>query len=687
MKRKMVYIALLMAVWLWACFSGSLPVRAEDGDTSAEIEMEADPVTVSDSNADPAAEDCLENYIQMQFDAAVAAAHPQTGPLLFRAARTAGSSLTGVNAIIYTQCCDMAIAVAAGERTSTVVSIPVEDLGLSQTAWTAEELGMESFDADGALREGMNRVMASLSIDLTRVVRSMLLDHPYEMYWYDKTAGAVQGGPLFGKRGDQLYMRGTMTFSFSVAEEYALAESEEDSYVVDPSTGAAVQTAVANAQAIAQAHAEESDLQKLTAYKDAICDRVSYNSAASGGGAPYGNPWQLVWVFDDDETTNVVCEGYAKAFQYLCDLSTFTREVSIFTVMGTMSGGTGAGGHMWNVAAMEDDKSYLIDVTNCDAGTVGASDKLFLKGVEAAEDGSYVAHLSKDITYVYDASMAVLFDPTDLVLSAEDYEEPVWEYHIRAVAATCEEEGHSAYYIDTEGIWYSDSGCTQVVTEEETVLPALGHSYGPWSTWDETYHATECAHDETHLLFEEHAWDEGTVTRRATYTEEGLMTYECEVCGERKTEIIEKIPVVAGWKKNSHGWWYQNPDGSYPANAWQQIDGKWYHFDAKGYMQTGWQQINGKWYWFKLGGAMATGWQQINGKWYWFKSGGAMATGWQQINGKWYWFKSGGSMATGWQQINGKWYWFKDSGAMFANGSKTINGKTYIFNASGVWIG
>ena len=30
---------------------------------------------------------------------------------------------------------------------------------------------------------------------------------------------------------------------------------------------------------------------------------------------------ELIWVFDGDSSTNVVCEGYAKAFQYLCDLS------------------------------------------------------------------------------------------------------------------------------------------------------------------------------------------------------------------------------------------------------------------------------------------------------------------------------------------------------------------------------
>ena len=32
--------------------------------------------------------------------------------------------------------------------------------------------------------------------------------------------------------------------------------------------------------------------------------------------------------------------------------------------------------------------------------------------------------------------------------------------------------------------------------------------------------------------------------------------------------------VLAGqWKTDANGWWYQNDDGSYPANCWQWIDG------------------------------------------------------------------------------------------------------------------
>lgn len=55
-------------------------------------------------------------------------------------------------------------------------------------------------------------------------------------------------------------------------------------------------------------------------------------------------------------------------------------------------------------------------------------------------------------------------------------------------------------------------------------------------------------------------------------------------------------PIVEGWKQAADGkrWWYQNADGSYPANCWMLINHYWYLFDRDGYMLTGWQQWDGQ---------------------------------------------------------------------------------------------
>ena len=53
--------------------------------------------------------------------------------------------------------------------------------------------------------------------------------------------------------------------------------------------------------------------------------------------------------------------------------------------------------------------------------------------------------------------------------------------------------------------------------------------------------------------------------------------------------------IVEGWKQSVDGerWWYQNANGTWPANAWMLINHYWYLFGPDGYMLTGWQQWDG----------------------------------------------------------------------------------------------
>lgn len=41
----------------------------------------------------------------------------------------------------------------------------------------------------------------------------------------------------------------------------------------------------------------------------------------------------------------------------------------------------------------------------------------------------------------------------------------------------------------------------------------------------------------------------------------------------------------AGWHQDGLGWWYEQPDGTYPVNTWyEDTDGSWYFFNEQGYM-------------------------------------------------------------------------------------------------------
>lgn len=238
-------------------------------------------------------------------------------------------------------------------------------------------------------------------IDIPSIMQYLLMDCPYELYWFDKTKGV-------GATGSGL----TVTISFAVADEYKAGD-----YTVS-SNLATVHTAAENARRIVEKYEGQSDYEKMVGYRKEICDLVSYNTdAAANPTTPYGNPWQLIWVFDKDATTNVVCEGYAKAFQYLCDMSDFANA-TCYTVTGTMYGATGAGPHMWNIVTLGG-KNYLVDVTNCDEGTVGADDKLFLAGADGSISSGYIVNGS--VGYTYDYEQILLYDNTILTLSNSKY--------------------------------------------------------------------------------------------------------------------------------------------------------------------------------------------------------------------------------------------------------------------------
>ncbi len=155
----------------------------------------------------------------------------------------------------------------------------------------------------------------------------------------------------------------------------------------------------------------------------------------------------------------------------------------------------------------------------------------------------------------------------------------------------------------------------------------------------------------------------------------------------------------ASWQSNSTGWWYQNADGTYPANEWKQINGSWYYFNESGYMVASMWIGN---YYLGESGAMLTNTTTPDG--YTVGSDGAWVqnTGsWQQNStGWWYQNADGTYPVSTWQQINGSWYYFNESGYMVAsiwignyylgeNGAMLTNTTTpdgYVVGSDGAWI-
>ena len=332
-----------------------------------------------------------------------------------------GSRLTGIEKTIYDCISEELPQIAEGTRSSTVFEISVEELGLGQTSWTAEELGVDAIIVGGQIaQEAVDAVCAKVENDDDAVVRALLADNPYLLYWFDKTKGWSVSSPSISANSREIQLVGSITYSFFVSQEYAGAEA----YTVDTSIGAIVVTAAQNAAGIVDSYSGSSDYDKLRGYMETICDLVSYNhDAADDPDMPYGNPWQMIWVFDGDPNTGVVCEGYSKAFQYLCDKTFFIDNISCYSVSGTMGGGTGAGPHMWNIVTMDDGLNYLVDVTNCDDGSVGQGGRLFLTGTEGSVDQGYIFVIDDDnyVSYTYKQETIDLYTESILSLASEDY--------------------------------------------------------------------------------------------------------------------------------------------------------------------------------------------------------------------------------------------------------------------------
>jgi hypothetical protein len=239
----------------------------------------------------------------------------------------------------------------------------------------------------------------------------LMADCPYEFYWFDKTQGlvtslfAVQYSVSGGRYvAESLVVKDEWTFSFTVADAYA----GSGEYTTDSTKTGAASAAAAEAQEIVADNEGKSDYEKLVAYKDKICELVDYNDAAASDSYTegYGDPWQLIYVFDNDPDTDVVCEGYSKAFQYLCNLSTFEDAVC-YTVGGYANGGA----HMWNIVTLEG-ANYLVDVTNSDTDTVGQDGELFLAGTligSVALGYRFSAKNGTSILYRYDDGLEEMY--------------------------------------------------------------------------------------------------------------------------------------------------------------------------------------------------------------------------------------------------------------------------------------
>ena len=436
------------------------------------------------NSGDESPEDLFEEYMNVAFGLSEKSS-------MRKAKKSTGTRLQGNDLAVYQVVAEKLPEIAAGERESTEFELTLDDFGIESKYLTAEELGVPSIVVENEqggvsfAQDAFDAANARISFDLHKVLTALLVDFPYELYWFNKSIDGAIGVSEYSIGGS--YMNGeyvavlpeSITLRLKVAGEFSGA----DEYTVNTEIGQSVQTAVNNANDIIEQHSGDADEDKLHNYKDAICNLVSYNHDAADGNFDfnYGNPWQLLWVFDGIEETKVVCEGYSKAFKYLCDKSSFDSGITCILVTGTMAGGTGAGGHMWNIVKMGDRLNYLADVTNCDDGSIGSPNKLFLVRPDVLDtDGEietgYTFHLGgSSVAYSYDEDTLTYYNQNEISLGELQHVHDLIK--TEAKAATCTEAGNIEYWTCSEcgKIFIDEAGETEIDLEN-TVVPVKAHT-------------------------------------------------------------------------------------------------------------------------------------------------------------------------------------------------------------------
>ncbi len=362
---------------------------------------------------------------------------------------------------LYDYCADQIRSIAEGVITDTRITVTADALGICETRLSASDLGISSItNEDGDVTDEAAAAFAEYTaFDYSNLYDSLRFDMPSETYWmgltYLHSASTAIPYVLNYENGEYtlsvdstkkfiIYLTANDDYADTSAEPYT-NNGKSYNVTVDSSKTTALNNAITNAKSIVSeaADSELSDIETLNFYFNRISSLSSYNYDVSKD-TPYGDPWQIIYMFDNDPDTKVVCEGYSKSFQYLCDMTEFdSPDIYCISVTGVLTRNNYKSGdsHMWNILHMDDGRNYLVDITNCSPANPILYMKSYSGIYELPED--YISYWTEkgysfndDTTtgysfydnswnYVYYASTINSFSDSELSISPDAYEGPI----------------------------------------------------------------------------------------------------------------------------------------------------------------------------------------------------------------------------------------------------------------------
>lgn len=205
------------------------------------------------------------------------------------------------------------------------------------------------------------------------------------------------------------------TVSIGVDKSYRGA----DEFTLDRSTLQKVTAAESTAEQVISDNSGKGIYDTIKAYADWISEHVSYDhswDSTPDSEITSNSPWSMIAVFDNDPSTNVVCEGYSKAFQYLMDHTRRFVDAGIVSklVTSTKLVDGNDNGHMWNVVTI-DGKNYIVDVTWYDNDPDSYNDS-YLLGGQATVDADTEGY------HTYDQDTTDFYTQDELRLSDTAYD-------------------------------------------------------------------------------------------------------------------------------------------------------------------------------------------------------------------------------------------------------------------------
>lgn len=168
------------------------------------------------------------------------------------------------------------------------------------------------------------------------------------------------------------------------------------------------------------------------------------------------------------------------------------------------------------------------------AGSVEYNNSAALSGISV--DGTAISNFAAD-TLTYEASGSIVAATTNvnagitilpaldnvvriLTISEDGSDARIYAVTLNSTPACAHEH--------TELRNAKEATCTEEGYTGDEVCTVCGETVNPGSV----------------IPTKDHTWDNGVVTKEATETEEGIMTYTCTVCHDTKTEIIPKLTAA-----------------------------------------------------------------------------------------------------------------------------------------------